>query len=755
MFCSVSTYMNSGWQYYCITQARCRLCQFPFEDGEPAVADLGAGVISPWFEFHNDERCSDGKRRITVHMTRADRCSRDVVDGYRTVCSTPAVPFHVQCFNRRTGDASERFLEATAYWLAPSPTEEQRRSSRIQRLLATRLSQLLSPSGGFHAIYLPGDVWMMVADLLVRQCAALDAQIHVERQPKVEDSQVSLRRAVYASYVKFEGRHYIKTLYNQVEEANGVQTGSYTPENHFLVIPKYCCSAGPLRFPLGVKSSEHQTETVQRTEHQEKRANHRPRGGVWMACDHLGIRQMFHVPHDKEDAWNSRFPKLENCSWRYIPLGVDGFDDCTILVTSDGTKARKITSHKTRIHPELAPHANSRPGGARSIVRPRVKTDPVWSSDRGPIVHWPQPLFPVPTVTALRTGKPYGLAADTRAPRPRLMRSVNCNVPGTVGYCAAISPDRMAPLLIIPHAQHTSRDQWELCDQLTSMACQWIYFPLSPGERVMEVWKNRRAAFKMDGLVLLTNHQRPFVFGSFWKGVEKQKWNRIAKLPRDRPGQFFLEQPPTISFMPRGGRSTETTIASVDTLVAVEPATKGSGLAVANNNPPPMPTYRTIHPIDAGKVWYYAACSFERVTEVHICFERMRPRYGKPSPGNDNVEGDGASHKEAPPAVAGLLVVSLTGSRQCVGRFRPDMVGRVVRVGETDRLYFYRSLRGGGHGSYLSDVSIKPAAGPDDMSGLVVGQTGELLEWWFSESRNCLFYRGQTMDCGRGPVSNK
>ncbi|EJT75725.1 hypothetical protein GGTG_05656 [Gaeumannomyces tritici R3-111a-1] len=155
---------------------------------------------------------------------------------------------------------------------------------------------------------------MMVAGLLVRQCAALDAQIRVERQPKVEDSQASLGHAVYASYIKFEGRHYIKTLYNQPEDADGVQIGSYVPGKHFLVVPKYGNLAGSSRSLLVEKSSEHQTKSVGCTENEEKEARSTDRGGVWMAYDHLGVRQIFYVPPDKKDAWNSRFPKVEYLS---------------------------------------------------------------------------------------------------------------------------------------------------------------------------------------------------------------------------------------------------------------------------------------------------------------------------------------------------------------------------------------------------------------------------------------------------------
>ncbi|KAL8289410.1 hypothetical protein RB597_001155 [Gaeumannomyces tritici] len=500
MFCSFSASQNPGWQYYCVTKARCRLCQFPFEDGEHTVADLGTGAMSPWFEFHNEERCSDHKRRITIHMTRADDCPRNVVEGGRVSNrSTPAAPFHAQCFNRRTSDASERFLAATAYWPAPSPAEERRRSSRIQRLLAARLAQLISPSDGFHALHLPGEVWMMVAGLLVRQCAALDAQIRVERQPKVEDSQASLGHAVYASYIKFEGRHYIKTLYNQPEDADGVQIGSYVPRKHFLVVPKYGNLAGSSRSLLVEKSSEHQTKSVGCTENEEKEARSTDRGGVWMAYDHLGVRQIFYVPPDKKDAWNSRFPKVEYCSWRYIPLGTDGLDGSTLSAASDGTKARNITRSWDCIRPGSAPRHKSGLGGA-SPAMSGFKTILLRSSNEGPLVHWPQPLFPLPTVRVLVTRKGNG-PPDNGVLDIRLMRSVNCNVPGTVGYCAAISPADMAPVLIIPHTENTSHDQWELCNQLTSMACQWIYFPLSPGERITDVWGNAHPSFAPDRLV--------------------------------------------------------------------------------------------------------------------------------------------------------------------------------------------------------------------------------------------------------------
>ncbi len=125
--------------YYCISQLRCRLCQFRLEDGDLVIAStlsqlwkstvtyMSSGIdqerVSPYFPFRrNRSFYNDNISRIKFHMC-GGAC------GFRG----RYVPwFHGRCFDFRLLPIYPSFLAATDYTFQPSISEQKRRYDRTQ-----------------------------------------------------------------------------------------------------------------------------------------------------------------------------------------------------------------------------------------------------------------------------------------------------------------------------------------------------------------------------------------------------------------------------------------------------------------------------------------------------------------------------------------------------------------------------------------------------------------------------------------------
>ncbi|KAI1500052.1 hypothetical protein F5X99DRAFT_430004 [Biscogniauxia marginata] len=185
---------------YCISQARCRLCQFRLEDGELVVAAVGdQDAVSPEFSFHRDTSFYDKKFfGAEVHMCCQNRCM------FRT---RSVDCFHSGCYTFRLFPVSPDFLAATEYSFQPPICEERRRRDLIQQNLVERLKQTQWPRN------LPDELWLLTAQYLVRECAIVTVQ-ELTIQPRVCDSVFDLSRDVYVQYVMFEGARYLKSIKN-------------------------------------------------------------------------------------------------------------------------------------------------------------------------------------------------------------------------------------------------------------------------------------------------------------------------------------------------------------------------------------------------------------------------------------------------------------------------------------------------------------------------------------------------------------
>ncbi|KAK2773500.1 hypothetical protein CKAH01_13540 [Colletotrichum kahawae] len=253
--------------YLCFTQARCRLCQFPVHRGNLIVAAVEEGFATELKLPHSGD-VWDQQLRTTFHTCFRKKCGRR---------EEPTVCYHVDCYQLRLYSITPTFLTATEYAFTPSPDEERRRSEYIRQILACKLEQMV-----FGAQSLPYELWLMVARHLVRQCALHMAQSQVRTADKVGDSILDLNQSVFASYIKIDGRHYIKRLQNTPESGSG----------------SGCCLLLPAR------------------NSKEKDMN------IFVAEDHIGVRRLAFVSTRKLEEWCRNQSSVPGVWWKNISQGV-------------------------------------------------------------------------------------------------------------------------------------------------------------------------------------------------------------------------------------------------------------------------------------------------------------------------------------------------------------------------------------------------------------------------------------------------
>ncbi|KAF4426698.1 hypothetical protein F53441_14094 [Fusarium austroafricanum] len=275
--------------YYCITQARCRLCQFLLEDGEPIVADIGDEGVSCEFSFHRRTTFYDDELDIKLHMCLADEC------GSRTKAT---VCFHTSCYEFRFYPITPGFLAATRYAFPLPLTEERRRTQYIRQSLTYNLQQIK-----LWRRELPTELWAMVAGFLLQDCATLTAQEQVDgcNSDSAADITLDLNQPVYATYVKIDGRPYIKALGHEAQNKTKME--------------------------ISIRLS---TPIIQ-----EGNANR----DIFVAEDHLGIRRIFFVLPKHVEQWCRAPPSVPGAWWKHLP-------QCnipsTMVFKTDGFKIRDI-----------------------------------------------------------------------------------------------------------------------------------------------------------------------------------------------------------------------------------------------------------------------------------------------------------------------------------------------------------------------------------------------------------------------------
>lgn len=250
-------------------------------------SDLGNGFTSPWFTFVNGGDCHDDASQITLHMTLADQPFGDfTVDNARIATKPRAICFHLDChqtsgfWNHEKGP----LLAATRYFFRPSLSAERRRLEDNQVTLAKGLQVSFRKHGQHRPLpELPLEICLNIASFLDRLFAMVASAIPWKQN---SDTTVNLALPLYASYVKMEGRHYVRELCNEPDETTGDQANGAQR----LVVP-------PNRG--GTDQSNN--------------------GDILIAVDHLGVRQVFFVPPGRRSDWRQKHPQVPGAWWMHIP----------------------------------------------------------------------------------------------------------------------------------------------------------------------------------------------------------------------------------------------------------------------------------------------------------------------------------------------------------------------------------------------------------------------------------------------------
>ncbi|KAF5019920.1 hypothetical protein F66182_8060 [Fusarium sp. NRRL 66182] len=187
--------------YFCMADTRCRLCQFALEEDDLVIAHIGGQRFSMEFNLRMADTIHDSYEWINLHTCASPRC---MAEGRR-------IPFfHNDCFCFRLYDISDALVAAGHYTFDPPAYEEYKRSRRIKRLLAPKLRDELQ-------IRLPAEILMMIAGLLVRECAAITAE-EQSLGINVFDVTVDLGKDVYVCYTTVDGVRYVKSIGNTISK---------------------------------------------------------------------------------------------------------------------------------------------------------------------------------------------------------------------------------------------------------------------------------------------------------------------------------------------------------------------------------------------------------------------------------------------------------------------------------------------------------------------------------------------------------
>ncbi|KAH6869421.1 hypothetical protein B0T10DRAFT_594670, partial [Thelonectria olida] len=287
--------------------------------------DVGDDRVSGEFEFQHSRSTYDEDLDINIHLCRHDKCR----DRTNTVC------FHSRCYEFSSYSITPAFLAATKYAFVPPAHEERRRADYIQRALAQNL-QLMTD----WPRELPLELWLMVAEPLIPDCAVLSTKELVHRTDTIGDSVLDLTLPVYATFVKIDGRYYVRRLLNALGTQDSKQVCLFLPGR---------------------------TEKQGRDDGDEGK-------DLFVAEDHVGIRQVIFVSPGRRDEWCRSHPSVPGAWWKHIPredipsaVAIETNDsaglrmrffDCNYpdiigySVATDGAEVLAMTSHRQGQKPD-------------------------------------------------------------------------------------------------------------------------------------------------------------------------------------------------------------------------------------------------------------------------------------------------------------------------------------------------------------------------------------------------------------------
>ncbi|EWG55087.1 hypothetical protein FVEG_13137 [Fusarium verticillioides 7600] len=188
--------------YYCMADARCRLCRFELQEGDLVISHIGSQRFSMDLKLRMTETVHDSYEWINLHTCARRRC---MMQGRR-------VPFfHHECFCFRLYDVSDALVAAGEWSFEPPASENSRRSHRIKNMLAPKLRDQLK-------IRLPPETLMTITGHFVRECAAITAE-EQSLGTAVSDTAVDITQDVYAKYTAVDGVRYVKSFYNTASDS--------------------------------------------------------------------------------------------------------------------------------------------------------------------------------------------------------------------------------------------------------------------------------------------------------------------------------------------------------------------------------------------------------------------------------------------------------------------------------------------------------------------------------------------------------
>lgn len=230
----------------------------------------------------------------------------------------------------------------------------------------------------------------------------------------------------------------------------------------------------------------------------------------------------------------------------------------------------------------------------------------------------------------------------------------------------------------------------------------WSYFPINPGEFVVEIWKRWRRLDRELALVFKTNQGRLYLL----EPQQRECWGECH--------WTLINQP----------KPSAATISYNEGEYGIQQFVFETPGPTPNSLPPTLPQAPSPFPESTSlEDYFYSSAVLDDVAEVAIC----------KTPGGERVTG--------------LLLRYIGGREACVGSIRLDYLDLPVRVlgGESTKMWL--EFICGSRGVFIRTVQF---ARPECSTGEEASQASwfevsmcGLLEWWFSSYQSKLYYGGR------------
>ncbi|KJR82110.1 uncharacterized protein SPSK_03143 [Sporothrix schenckii 1099-18] len=558
--------------------------------------------------------------------------------GAKTTSPNFSTGYHESCLNRWGPELLPSSMSiGTLYEFSPPHTDDRRRWHRTRLHLATELPKLFPDS------FLPTELWHKIASYNdIVQLYAVEAVRQLWEHSRSCSAELDLSLGIWAHYMFIDGVRYVERLTRVPPTPNVGQTDRTT-----------CLKL--------LDSDSVYAKNI-----------------IYALEDHLGVRQIVFASRDEDLSRLSddvqtakKSDHVNNSWWRTVKLGPGR----RLQVWSDGLKIRYV---------EAVPHNND---GENDNDLPLAKF--VWR-------------VPMRTTKNL-THVPPTTRNDRNDYSSRQMMSIACNTPDITGYSAFWSNKENT--IIALHAHHDGEDTsfysqyGQLYGQLYAHAF-WIYFPLVPGERLVDVfcrhnYNGHESPSRRMDLAFGTNKGRYMAFGPVRPRAPPRHtshnndhlwYEHVCSLPTDSPTCIHY------NVSPRGIKRLVFEDASLEMRPSIGPHLRF---------PPP----RT-----RNEMAFATTISLEGVVAVTPSYFRR---------------GDKCHH-----AIIGGLLFSYGDGRPCVPLwdFRLDNVGEPIDVSSAHALYlgYFRVSRFVVH---LEKVSATPTVDDETIQWRSIFFRGSMVLW--------------------------